>query len=177
VLVCWPAACGPRLYVSIQTKKTTSLCLLNGYGDHRHVSAWMATLDSKSLRENRALPCVKNFAVRFLSGARQRHSLRCVFPKAHGTHLRTVITLFAVCFLTDARQTFVFAVHPTTDARQSLFTNGCKFTPVPTLPFAVRYNKRTAKTQSLPCVLSRCTANIYLCRVFCANARQRIFEK
>jgi hypothetical protein len=43
------------------------------------------------------------------------------------------------------------------------------------LPCATR--KRTAKTQSLSCVLSRRTANMYLCRAFCANARQRIFEK
>jgi hypothetical protein len=74
---------------------------------------------------------VKNFAVRFLSGARQRQSLPCVFPKEHDTHLRTVFTLFAVRFLTDARQT--------------LFTNGCNFTAVPTLPFAVRYTKTHGK--------------------------------
>jgi hypothetical protein len=110
---------------------------------------------------------VKNFAVRFLSGVRQRHSLPCIFPKAHGTHLRTVITLFAVRFLTDARQTFMFAVRTTTDARQSLFTNGCKFTAVPMLPFAVRYTKTHGKNAKfavrfvqahgkhvpLPCVL------------------------
>jgi hypothetical protein len=88
---------------------------------------------------------VKNFAVCFLSGARQSLSLTCVFPKAHGTHLRTVSTLFAVRFLTDARQTFVFVVRPRIDARQSLFTNGCNFTPVPTLPFAVRYTKMHGK--------------------------------
>jgi hypothetical protein len=39
VLVCWPAAREPRLYVSIKTKKNMCLCLLNGYGDHGHVSA------------------------------------------------------------------------------------------------------------------------------------------
>jgi hypothetical protein len=88
---------------------------------------------------------VKNFAVRFLSGARQRHCLPCVFHEAHGTDLRTVSILFAVRFLTDARQTFVFAVRLRPDARQSLFTNGCTFTPVPTLPFAVRYTKTHGK--------------------------------
>jgi hypothetical protein len=92
-------------------------------------------------RENRALPCVKSFAVRFLSVARQRLSLPCVFPKAHDTHLRTGSSLFAVRFFTDAQQTFVFVVRPRTDARQSWFTNGCTFTPVPTLRFVVRYTK------------------------------------
>jgi hypothetical protein len=29
----------------------------------------------------------------------------------------------------------------------------------------------------LPCVCSRRKANMYLCRAFCANARQRFFEK
>jgi hypothetical protein len=38
----------------------------------------------ETLRENRALPCVKNFAVRFLSGARQRASLSCVLDRTHG---------------------------------------------------------------------------------------------
>jgi hypothetical protein len=31
-----------------------------------------------------SLPCVKIFAVRFLSGARQRASLPCVLYRAHG---------------------------------------------------------------------------------------------
>jgi hypothetical protein len=37
-----------------------------------------------SLRENPSLSCVKIFAVRFLSGARQRASLPCVLYRAHG---------------------------------------------------------------------------------------------
>jgi hypothetical protein len=36
-----------------------------------------------TLRENPSLPCVKIFAVRFLSGARQRTSLPCVLYRAH----------------------------------------------------------------------------------------------
>jgi hypothetical protein len=38
----------------------------------------------ESLRENIRLPCVKFFAVRFISGARKRDCLPCVFYKAHG---------------------------------------------------------------------------------------------
>jgi hypothetical protein len=37
-----------------------------------------------SLRENSSLPCVKIFAVRFLSGAQQRGSLSCVSSIAQG---------------------------------------------------------------------------------------------
>jgi hypothetical protein len=39
---------------------------------------------SLPLRENLRLPCVKIFAVRFISGARQRASLPCVFYRTHG---------------------------------------------------------------------------------------------
>jgi hypothetical protein len=70
----------------------------------------------------------------------------------------------------------VFAVRPTTDARQSLFINGCNFTPVPTLPFAVRYTKTHGKDAKfavrfvqahgkhvpLPCVLVKQTASPYI---------------
>jgi hypothetical protein len=48
-----------------------------------------------TLRENAPLPCVKMFAVRFLSGARQSLSLPRVFLKAHGKHLHTASVMFA----------------------------------------------------------------------------------
>jgi hypothetical protein len=46
-----------------------------------------------SLRENRRMPCIKMFVVRFSSGAQQTQSLPCVFPIdarqtiTHGLHL------------------------------------------------------------------------------------------
>jgi hypothetical protein len=93
-----------------------------------------------SLRENPCLPCVKIFAVLFLSGARQRAYLSCVFCRAHDkekTHGKHLICRafflahgkvffspythrinqvsffqkhFAVRFNFGARQTHVFAV-------------------------------------------------------------------
>jgi hypothetical protein len=45
-------------------------------------------------RENPCLPCVKIFAVRFISGARQRACLPCVFYIAHDkekTHAKQVV--------------------------------------------------------------------------------------
>jgi hypothetical protein len=78
------------------------------------------------------------FVVRFLSGAQQSLSLSCIFLTAHGKHLRTVSTMFAVRLWADAWQTFVFVVRPETDARQSLFTNGYSSNLERTLTFAVR---------------------------------------
>jgi hypothetical protein len=42
-----------------------------------------------ALRENTLLSCVKIFAVRFLSGTRQRASLPCVLYRAHGKEKNT----------------------------------------------------------------------------------------
>jgi hypothetical protein len=68
-------------------------------------------VDRVSLRENRALPCVKMFAVRFLSGARQRASLPCVLYKAHDKENTHGKKWFVVRFFGDARQTLEVAVH------------------------------------------------------------------
>jgi hypothetical protein len=48
----------------------------------------------------------ENLSLRFLSGARQRGSLPCVFSIVHGKQKRSVKKLFAVRFLGGARQTF-----------------------------------------------------------------------
>jgi hypothetical protein len=72
------------------------------------------------------LPCVKIFAVRFLSGARQKAYLPCVFSRPHGkekTHgkqalcrasdkKRTANKIFAVRFSSSARQSIFFPLHP-----------------------------------------------------------------
>jgi hypothetical protein len=84
--------------------------------------------------------------------------LPCVFWPTHGKHLCLPCVL-----------------RPAHDNRCSLTvasSHRCRRYPLPCATL-----KRTTKTQSLSCVLSRHTANIYLCHVFCANARQRIFEK
>jgi hypothetical protein len=98
------------------------------------------------------------FAVRFLSGARQRLSLPCVFPVAkllvyrarqtkwNARHTFTHGFHFVCRAFFDGRTANIYVcVRPWTDARQSLFTNGYYFTPVLTLPFAVRYTKMHGK--------------------------------
>jgi hypothetical protein len=50
------------------------------------------------LRENGRLPCVKMFAVRFSSGARQTSTLLCVFRMTHVKQKRTVSIYFPCIF-------------------------------------------------------------------------------
>jgi hypothetical protein len=76
-----------------------------------------------ALRENGRLPCVKMFAVRFSSGARQTSTLPCVFRMTHGKQKRTVSIYFAVRFYGGARQSLIFAVRFPRDARQFCYAN------------------------------------------------------
>jgi hypothetical protein len=79
-------------------------------------------LVSDAQRENPCLPCVKIFAVRFISGARQKACLPCVFYIAHGkekTHAKQV-----VCRAPRGKRTtkILFAVRFYYSARQSIFS-------------------------------------------------------
>jgi hypothetical protein len=60
--------------------------------------------DQCSLRENPSLPCVKIFAVRFLSGARQRGYLPCVFSIAHGEKKRSAKKIICRALSLNTRQ-------------------------------------------------------------------------
>jgi hypothetical protein len=118
------------------------------------------------LRENGRLPCVKMFAVRFSSGARQTSTLPCVFWKTHDKQKRTVPTYFAVRFYGGARQSQFFAVRFSMDARQLLHTNG--WAPQP-------YGLLTGvKLCRAPWKNARQIQEV--CRAFCCGARQCIFK-
>jgi hypothetical protein len=83
--------------------------------------------------------------------------------------------MFAVRLWADARQTFVFAVCPETDARQSLFTNGYSSNLERTLTFTVHQKKTHGKVAKfavrmfevhgkdvpLPCVICWRTAKVF----------------
>jgi hypothetical protein len=55
-------------------------------------------IDLSCTTGNGRLPCVKMFAMRFSSGARQTSTLPCVFRMTHVKQKRTVSIYFAVRF-------------------------------------------------------------------------------
>jgi hypothetical protein len=65
---------------------------------HTHTAISNHENEKQSLRENGRLPCVKMFAVRFSSGARQTSTLPCVFRMTHVKQKHTVSIYFAVRF-------------------------------------------------------------------------------
>jgi hypothetical protein len=99
------------------------------------------------------------FALRFISGARQRLSLPCVFQWAHEKHKRTVTRLFAVRFPTGARQTQIFVV---CFPRESVFANA---SPVGLLFLLTDVHLCRAPSQDA-------RQKRIVCRAFCLGARQ-----
>jgi hypothetical protein len=117
---------------------------------------------------------VKIFAVRFLSGARQRGSLPCVFSIAHGKQKALGKKLFAVRFYISARQTnslpCVFWVahgklfFPTHRYICYLIRRLCRAllkNARQRYMFAVRQRKTHGKDICLPCVLPQRTAKYF----------------
>jgi hypothetical protein len=112
-----------------------------------------------ALRENGRLPCVKMFAVRFSSGARQTSFLPCVFRTTHVKQKRTYpYTLPCVFEGAHGNHKSLPCVFLGTHDNSSTLTFGRRNRagrPLgadgrQALPCALE--KRTAKTTSLPCV-------------------------
>jgi hypothetical protein len=93
-------------------------------------------------RENPCLPCVKIFAVRFISGARQRACLSCVFYIAHGKEKTHAKDHVCRAFLLQRTAKYFLALHIPSNPNVILLKKLCR----------AHY--------------FRCTANSCVCRAF-----------